>query len=340
MRLIFCALLGLIAQAAWANDADVLARGRELTRLFFEGETKSVWSQMDPGMQGFMRSEESLSRFYKQSQIEMGEEGEVLSETVEKLVGFAIYERTSRWSKADVPYVIRWEISDNGSVGGFGMHDKRADPEPAPTAYLDYVTKAALHVPFKGEWQVFWGGRTVKQNIHIVQQQQRFAYDLALTKHGRMHTGDGTKLDDYYCWGAPILAPANGTIVSVVGDLPDQDIGSKGKASSLAGNFVVLDMGNDEYALMAHLRQNSVRVKAGQHVKAGEELGECGNSGNTTQPHLHFHVQNSPHFGKGDGLPAFFVDYVADGKPIAHGEPLRGQVIRLLSKADMSAPAH
>jgi len=194
-------------------------------------------------MQGFMRSEESLSRFYKQSQIEMGEEGEVLSETVEKLVGFAIYERTSRWSKADVPYVIRWEISGNGSVGGFGMHDKRADPEPAPTAYLDYVTKAAIHLPLKGEWQVFWGGRTVKQNIHIVQQQQRFAYDFALTKDSRMHKGDGTKLDDYYCWGAAILAPANGTIVSVVGDVPDQDIGSMGKASSLAGNFVVLDMG-------------------------------------------------------------------------------------------------
>jgi|CXWL01.1.fsa_nt_gi hypothetical protein len=329
MRLFLCVLLGLIAQAAWADDSDVLERGRELTRLFLEGKTEAVWSQMDPGMQRFItRSKHPLSAFYEQSKKEFGEESEVLSETVEKGVGSAIYERTSRWSKVDVPVVIRWEIGADGLIVGWAIHDQFADPEPAPTAFLDYVTKTVLHLPFKDEWQVYWGGRTAKQNIHIVQQQQRFAYDFALTKDGQMHKGDGEKLDDYYCWGAPILAPANGTIVSVVGDLPDRGIGSVDKPSSLAGNFIVLDMGNGEYALMAHLRQNSVRVKAGQHVEGGEQLGECGNSGNTSQPHLHFHVQNSPDFGKGDGLPAFFVDYMADGKPIAHGEPLRGQVIR------------
>jgi murein DD-endopeptidase MepM/ murein hydrolase activator NlpD len=61
---------------------------------------------------------------------------------------------------------------------------------------------------------------------------------------------------------------------------------------------------------------------------AGDTLGLCGNSGNSSEPHLHYHLQDAPTFGKADGLPAFFVDYLADDKPVARGEPVQGQVIR------------
>ena len=63
-------------------------------------------------------------------------------------------------------------------------------------------------------------------------------------------------------------------------------------------------------------------------MKAGDALGKCGNSGNTTEPHLHFHLQDSPKLGEGEGKPAFFADYVADGKDIERGEPVKGQVVR------------
>ena len=320
-------MLSFAGHAAAASESDVLAQGRALTQLYLACDTQAVWSRMDAGMQRFVRSEEQLSQMCRHSRDSLGEETEVLSETVETLAGFATYKRTARRSKADVPYVLQWEIAEDGSVAGLGLFDQRDEPEPAPTEYLDYVTQAELHLPFEGEWLVFWGGRTVKQNIHARQQQQRFAYDFARAVDGRMHQGDGTRREHYYCWGTPILAPADATVITAVGDQPDQDIGSMDKAN-LAGNFVVLDLGHHEYAVMGHLRQNSLRVKVGQRVKAGEQLGECGNSGNTSQPHLHFHVQNAPEFGKGDGLPAFFVDYVADGEPVPRGEPVRGQVIR------------
>ena len=79
--------------------------------------------------------------------------------------------------------------------------------------------------------------------------------------------------------------------------------------------------------MLAHLRQGSVAVGQGQQVAAGDTLGRCGNSGNTSEPHLHFHLQDSPVFGQGNGLPAFFNDYTADGKAVDRGEPVQGQVV-------------
>ena len=80
--------------------------------------------------------------------------------------------------------------------------------------------------------------------------------------------------------------------------------------------------------LRATMIRFSVRVKPDQLVAEGDTLGLCGNSGNSSEPHLHYHLQNGPAFGAADGLPAFFNDYVADDKPVARGEPVRGQAIR------------
>jgi murein DD-endopeptidase MepM/ murein hydrolase activator NlpD len=93
------------------------------------------------------------------------------------------------------------------------------------------------------------------------------------------------------------------------------------------GNHVVLDLGNGEYAFFAHFKQGSVAVKPGDAVEPGATLGACGNSGHSSEPHLHFHVQDSPTPFSGDGLPAQFVDYVANGASVARGEPRRGERI-------------
>jgi murein DD-endopeptidase MepM/ murein hydrolase activator NlpD len=94
-----------------------------------------------------------------------------------------------------------------------------------------------------------------------------------------------------------------------------------------AGNHVILDFGNSEYGLLAHFKKGSVRVKTGQSVAAGDTLALCGNSGNSSQPHLHFHLQNGPVLFGADGLPAPFTDYLAHGKPVDRGEPVRGDII-------------
>ena len=99
-------------------------------------------------------------------------------------------------------------------------------------------------------------------------------------------------------------------------------------AAQRAGNHVILDHGTGEWSLLAHFKRGSLRVKPGQTVAAGDTLGLCGNSGNSSEPHLHYHLQNGPTFGDAEGLPAQFVNYIADDKPIARGIPVRGQVVR------------
>lgn len=78
---------------------------------------------------------------------------------------------------------------------------------------------------------------------------------------------------------------------------------------------------------MAHLQRGSVAVQVGDWVEPGDLLGLCGNSGNSSEPHLHNHLQNTPDFPGGEGLPALFRSYLVDGVLVERGEPLRGQFV-------------
>jgi murein DD-endopeptidase MepM/ murein hydrolase activator NlpD len=150
-----------------------------------------------------------------------------------------------------------------------------------------------------------------------------------VVRDGARHRGEGRANEDYHCWGLPIVAPAAGTVVGMRDDMAD-NVPGRMDASVPPGNHVVLDHGDDEYSFLAHLQQGSVRVQVGDVVASGDTLGLCGNSGNSSEPHLHYHLQTTPDFGKGEGLPAQFLHYVADGEPVARGEPVQGQAVRLV----------
>jgi len=94
------------------------------------------------------------------------------------------------------------------------------------------------------------------------------------------------------------------------------------------GNGVVIDHGNGEFSLIAHLQPKTQHFKVGDKVKAGDVLGKCGNSGNTSEPHLHYHLQDGPDITTAEGLPAVFVGACVDGKKVAKAEPVRGQTIK------------
>ena len=95
-----------------------------------------------------------------------------------------------------------------------------------------------------------------------------------------------------------------------------------------AGNRVLISHGNQEYSLLMHLKQDSIKVKTGAKVKRGDIVAECGNSGASPAPHLEYRLQNSRGTPYPFTLPAQFVDYMADGKSVAEGEPVRGQFVR------------
>lgn len=320
-------MLGACAAEVARSTDPIITAGRELSQLFLAGKTDAIWQRMTAPMQAAIGSREALATFRKQVESQLGSEDEVLSEKVDRIEGRRVYVRSARWSKVSTAVTMQWTLDAEGRIDGFYIRPAAA-AEPAPSAYLDYRTRANLRLPFEGEWLVVWGGRTLEQNYHAVSRGQRFAHDFVKVVDGKTHRGSGRELDDYHCWNAKILAPADGRIVDAVDGLPDQAIGTTNEDQP-DGNHVILDLGNDEYALLAHLRQGSVRVKPGDQVAAGIELGRCGNSGNTSEPHLHFHLQNHPRFGHGDGLPAFFRDYVADGVPVQVGELVRGQRVSM-----------
>lgn len=147
---------------------------------------------------------------------------------------------------------------------------------------------------------------------------QRFAIDwMHLDAAGRFVHGDPSDVHNYYGYGADVLAVADGTVVETLNDLEDQKPGTlpDPKTITLAnvdGNHVVLDLGDGVFAFYAHLQNRSVRVASGDRVKRGQILGKLGNTGNTSGPHLHFHLMESPSVLGSNGIP-----YVIDSFAIA-----------------------
>lgn len=314
----------LLAAALMGTAPDPLATGRQYTSWFYASETARLWERFTPEMKQAIGTAEGLAQFREQVRSQGGEEAEVVSEQVTPSPPFQVYSRTVRMSKAPMPILVQWTLDDSGNVAGFFI---RPVQEPAPSKHLDYQTKTPLRLPFEGEWFVFWGGRTEAENYHVVAPDQRFAYDFLILADGKSHTGDGTALEQYHCFGQPILAPSAGKVAVAVDGLPDQKPGEM-DPSNPPGNHVVIDHGNRELSFLAHLKKGSVAVKKGDAVKTGDRIGLCGNSGNSSEPHLHYHLQTTERFGDGEGLPAQFLDYLADGRKVERGEPKRGQTVR------------
>lgn len=131
------------------------------------------------------------------------------------------------------------------------------------------------------------GGSPLANPFHWRTPGERLAIDLVqLHPSGNRAAGIApARLEDYASFGAPVASPCEGVVLRLRDDLPDQPPGRPDPLHS-AGNHLLLACGDAE-VLLAHLRQGSVVVRPGQAVRPGEPLGRIGNSGNTSEPHLH-----------------------------------------------------
>jgi hypothetical protein len=312
------------------SDSKAIARAATYTDWFFSGQIDSLWHSLNErGHKRFPDTESFNVLRQRVLPVITGFE-KILSDSVshnDTLVSVWRY----GINKGDgVVYYVKWSMApENYSLIGFSASDAG---RVAITSKENYEVRTKLQLPIKGEWMVFWGGPTVKQNYHAAYPTQRFALDLMpaedSAKTWRAARGEALALTDFACYGSPVFAPAAGKVVVAVDTIPDNPVG-KFHPTSEKGNYIIIEHQKGEFSLFAHLKQGSLKVKVGNEVKAAEEVGQCGNSGRTTSPHLHYDLIDNAKIGRGTlSLPAKFYNYIADSVLIKIGKPVQWQKIK------------
>ena len=195
----------------------------------------------------------------------------------------------------------------------------------------NYAGKTPLALPVRGKVFVWEGhdfyahhlrvpfGNSKVQAMGIAANSNEFASDFIYTdEQGRTYHGDPRKLENWYGYGKPIYAPGAGIVREAVNDIPDNAF-KDARATGIAhpklaagqdpkdiGNYVLIDHQDGEYSLLVHMKPGSVRVKAGDRVAQGEQIGQIGFAGDAIFPHLHYSLMEGPEDTKSWGIPAYF----------------------------------
>src|SRR5262249_4906999 len=145
-----------------------------------------------------------------------------------------------------------------------------------------------------------------------------YAYDFCpVNADGEMDkNNDPYRKENWYGYGTPVLAPGDGVVVDAVNDVPENEYKDKTVVSApgpgddgkreLGGNYAVSDHGNGELSYFAHMRPGSVRVKKGDSVRQGQQIGEIGFAGDAFIPHLHYMLIDQADILKAESLPSYF----------------------------------
>ncbi|MBB1255843.1 M23 family metallopeptidase [Streptomyces sp. OF3] len=194
----------------------------------------------------------------------------------------------------------------------------------------------AVRAPFEGTWRAVNSPADKVPSHGVHSLAQTYAIDVTYEPGDR----PGRRFDavwplarrpeSFPTFGRPMLAPAEGVVVAAHDGQRDHltrmsslgvaylvlegFVRAMGRPRHMLGNHVVLDLGDGVYALLAHLRRGSLRVAAGDRVGAGQVLAECGNSGNSSDPHLHFQLMDGADAGTARGVPFRWHFEDADGK--------------------------
>ncbi|WP_194852464.1 peptidoglycan DD-metalloendopeptidase family protein [Nonlabens antarcticus] len=220
-------------------------------------------------------------------------------------------------------FIINISTDGDSKINGLLLEPYKSD-----IVSISARNTSTLILPFNDEWTVVWGGDTAALNYHVKSIAQKNAFDLVITdENGRSYKSDGTTNEDYYAFGKELIAPTNGTVVVATDGIEDNIPGQMNTVDSL-GNAVVLKTESGEYIYFAHLKRNSIKVKQGQKVVAGDVLGLCGNSGNSSEPHLHFHIQDALNESTATGIKSYFKEIMVDNIIKKDYSPIQGEKIK------------
>lgn len=286
--LILVAFLTVFLTAcSMGEEEDTYQRGklmkpREFPEAFLNGDYEKVYRQMSKAFRG----EVPLKQLK-----ELGDE-------FNNDVTTYILQSELPYSNGAKQYV--W-TDDNGSKGMVAVFDEddiiqglQIMPLTMYPETDNIYTETVIDFPFQDKWYVFWGGTNSLVNYHYAYENQRYAYDFVIMNEQSTYEGDPTLNESYYAFGKEYLAPADGIVVKVDNSVKDNKPVGKMNEEQPLGNYVILDHGNTEFSYLAHFKYQSIIVKEGDKVNQGDSLGLVGNSGNSSEPHIHFHVADSP----------------------------------------------
>ena len=312
------AFLGLTPERA-------MELGGEDIQRFYDGDAAALWTEMSAAMQAAVQNQDVLKKFTEHMAKYFGPEAQVIHQDAVFVPPAGMqYTRIVKYSKTDDLMVVTFTFSGSGTIEEFHI---KAVPEAADSKYLDYHDKTKLSFPLHGEWTVYQGGPMVPENEHATTTNERYAYELVKLDTGQMFTKNGLTNEEWFAFGQPVLADANGTVVMVMNNSLDNPPYHP-DADAKHGNVVVIDHGDGEFSWFSHLKHQSVTVKIGDRVKAGQKIAEVGNSGDSQFPRLEYSLQNSADLHGSVGLPAAFAHLKVNGKHAKDVELLRGDVVQ------------
>lgn len=294
----FCAL------ASFSQEKEnYTAIASQFTDLYNAEDYKAIFNLFNADMKNAL-SIEKAEAFLAGMKATLGDIDTMKFDKLKKGVSH-IYKTT--FSSEELRDILIY-LDDENKIGGLmvTMH------KPNNLPIVERNTTQMI-LPFKEEWFVFWGGTTVDKNYHVAYENQQYAYDILMVKDGASHKGDPKNNENYYVFGKDIIAPCDAKVVKVITGVID-NIPGELNPEQLTGNTVVLQTEHDEYILFAHLKEKSVVVKEGQMLKQGDLMGQCGNSGNTTEAHLHLSLQNDIDMNMSTGGKIYFDKIMVNGE--------------------------
>lgn len=201
------------------------------------------------------------------------------------------------------------------------MKDKTQQDMETLTLFVGKPIQVMIRPPVRGDFWVAANGLSSysrhRRNHMVANGQsyfpQRYAIDFRqIDLDGKTHQGDGSNNAQYYSYGKEVYSVARGTVVAVKDGIPDNTPGSKlssDNLESLNGNYVLLELGKGIYALYGNLMPGSIKVKVDDKISEGQEIAKIGNSGNSLEPQLHFHVVDRSSYLAGNGVPYTFTEF-------------------------------
>ena len=220
-------------------------------------------------------------------------------------------------------FTLNISLDNNSKINGLFIKPFVDETQPK---LLRNTTKLIL--PFKDEWTVIWGGDTKELNYHVVSPAQKNAFDIVITDaKGNSYKTDGKTNEDYYAFGKELIAPCDGEVVLVVDGVKD-NIPGQMNTFNVGGNTVIIKTANKEFLVLCHFKHQSIKVKEGQKIKQGELLGLCGNTGNSSEAHLHFHIQNIEDLNTATGVKCYFEKLSVNGQVKQNYSPIKNEKIK------------